>query len=89
MSSNLSFENTDSVLIEERLFPPPEETVRDANITAYMKSKGFENYEDFFKWSVANQFEYWEDQAKELDWYEPWHTTFEWTEKPFFCQCCF
>src|SRR5258708_5087754 len=84
MSSNLSFENTDSVLIEERLFPPPEETVRDANITAYMKSKGFENYEDFFKWSVANQFEYWEDQAKELDWYEPWHTTFEWTEKPFF-----
>ncbi|HTD20022.1 MAG TPA: acetate--CoA ligase [Ktedonobacteraceae bacterium] len=84
MSSNLSFENTDSVLIEERLFPPPEEIVRDANITAYMKSKGFENYEDFFKWSVANQFEYWEDQAKELDWYEPWQTTFEWTEKPFF-----
>jgi acetyl-CoA synthetase len=84
MSSNLSFENTDSVLIEERLFPPPEEIVRNANITAYMKSKGFENYEDFFKWSVANQFEYWEDQAKELDWYEPWQTTFEWTEKPFF-----
>ena len=28
--------------------------------------------------------EYWEDQAKELHWFNPWHTTFTWTEKPFF-----
>ncbi len=84
MSSNLSFENTDSVLIEERLFPPPEETVRNANITAYMKSKGYDDYEAFFKWSVEHQFDYWEDQARELHWFEPWQTTFKWTEKPFF-----
>ena len=50
MSSNLGFEHTDSFLIEERLFTPPEDTVRNANITAYMKSKGFDNYEDFYKW---------------------------------------
>jgi acetyl-CoA synthetase len=84
MSSNLSFEHTDSVLIEERVFNPPAETVQKANITAYMKSKGFDNYEEFFKWSLEHRNEYWEDQAKELHWYEPWQTTFEWTEKPFF-----
>ena len=84
MSTNLGFEHTDSVLIEERIFAPSEDTVRNANITAYMKSKGFDNYEDFYKWSLANRNEYWEDQAKELHWYEPWQTTFEWTEKPFF-----
>ena len=84
MSTNLSFEDTDSVLIENRVFTPSPDVVQNANITAYMKSKGFDNYEDFYKWSVAHQFEYWDDQAKELDWFTPWHTTFEWTNKPFF-----
>lgn len=84
MSSNLKFEDTDSVLIEERLFAPSEDIVRNANITAYMKSKGFDNYEDFYKWSLEHRNEFWDDMAKELDWYEPWHTTFQWTEKPFF-----
>src|SRR6266700_1748906 len=55
-----------------------------ANITAYMKSKGFDNYEDFYQWSLAHRYEYWDDQAKELHWFEPWQTTFEWTNKPFF-----
>ena len=82
--SNLTFENTDTVLIENRVFIPTSDVVNDANITAYMKSKGFDNYEDFYKWSVANQFEYWEDQAKELHWFEPWQKPFEWTDKPFF-----
>ena len=84
MSSNLSFESTDSVLIEDRLFPPPAEIVRNANITAYMQSKGFADYEALHRWSVEHRFEFWEDQARELHWFEPWHTTFRWTEKPFF-----
>jgi len=84
MSTNLTFENTDTVLIENRVFVPSSDVVNNANITAYMKSKGFDNYEDFYRWSVANQFEYWEDQAKELHWFEPWQKTFEWTDKPFF-----
>jgi len=84
MSSSLSFENTDSVLIEDRVFTPSSDLVKNANITAYMKSKGFDNYEDFYKWSLANRFEYWDDMAKELHWFEPWQKTFEWTNKPFF-----
>src|SRR5437763_3916647 len=83
MSSNL-FENTDTILSEERIFPPTSEMVANANITAYMKSKGFDDYESFHKWSLSNRFEFWDDMAKELSWFEPWKTTFEWTEKPFF-----
>ena len=84
MSINLGFENTDSILIEDRVFVPSKDTVENANITAYMKSKGFDNYEDFYRWSLANRNEFWEDMAKELHWFKPWQTTFTWTEKPFF-----
>ena len=83
MGNNL-FEDTDSILSEERIFYPTPAEVANANITAYMKSKGFDNYGDFYKWSIANRFEYWDDMARELHWFEPWQKTFEWTTKPFF-----
>ena len=82
--SNLGFENTDTFLLETRVFSPPPETVEQANITAYMKSKGFDDYEAFYRWSLENRFEFWDDMAKELHWFEPWQKTFEWTDKPFF-----
>jgi len=84
MSSNLNFENTDTILNEDRLFPPKSELVENANIMAYMKSKGFTDYDAFHKWSIENRFEFWEDMAKELHWFKPWEKTFEWTNKPFF-----
>ncbi|WP_084658023.1 acetate--CoA ligase [Thermogemmatispora onikobensis] len=82
--SNLGFENTDTILMEERLFPPSPEVVERANIMAYMRSKGFENYEDFYRWSLEHREEFWNDMARELHWFQPWQTTFQWTEKPFF-----
>ncbi len=84
MSTNLKFEDTDRFLSEKRVFPPSPEVVANANITAYMKSKGFDDYEAFYKWSLEHREEFWNDLAKELHWYEPWHTTFEWTTKPYF-----
>src|SRR5229473_5812259 len=84
MSSNLSFENTDTFLTEERFFVPSSDIVGKANIAVYMKCKGFEDYEEFYQWSLANRFEFWDDLAKELHWFEPWKTTFVWTNKPFF-----
>ena len=84
MSGNLCFENTDTILTEERFFAPSSDIIRNANIFAYMKSKGFEDYEEFYQWSLENRFEFWDDLAKELHWFEPWQTTFEWTNKPFF-----
>ncbi len=84
MSSTLGFENTDAILNEERIFTPSPEVVENAAITAYMHSKGFSDYASFYAWSLAHRFEYWEDMARELHWFEPWTTTFEWTTKPFF-----
>ena len=84
MSNNLSFENTDSILVENRLFPPDPVVAQNSNIMAYMKSKGFDDYEAFYQWSLKHSFEYWDDLAKELHWFSPWKTTFEWTNKPFF-----
>jgi len=84
MSSSLSFENTDTILIEDRVFTPSSDLVKNANITVYMQSKGFDNYEDFYKWSLANRFEHWDDMSRELHWFDPWQKTFEWTNKPFF-----
>jgi acetyl-CoA synthetase len=84
MSTSLKFETTDTILSEERIFSPPENARENANITTYMRSKGFHDYEAFYQWSLEHRMEYWEDQAKELHWFEPWHTTFTWTEKPFF-----
>ncbi|HEY1351106.1 MAG TPA: acetate--CoA ligase [Ktedonobacteraceae bacterium] len=84
MSNNLRFEDTDTILVEERLFEPPQEAKNNSNILAYMKSKGFDTYEDFYRWSLQNRFEFWDDMARELHWFAPWHKTFEWTTKPFF-----
>lgn len=84
MSTNLGFEHIDTILSEARIFTPSRDVVENANITAYMRSKGFNDYESFYQWSLEHRMEYWEDQAKELHWFEPWHTTFTWTEKPFF-----
>jgi acetyl-CoA synthetase len=82
--SNPGFENTNPILIEERPFSPPRDVVEHANITAYMQSKGFDDYEAFYKWSLEHRDEFWDDQARELDWFQSWDTTFQWTDKPFF-----
>ena len=82
--SNLGFENTDTNLMENHLFSPPSTVVEHANITAYMQSKGFDDYDAFYKWSLAQRAEFWDDQARELHWFQTWDTTFQWTNKPFF-----
>src|SRR6266700_546170 len=82
--SNLGFEDTDTILTEDRLFAPPHDVVENANIMAYMKSKGFTDYDAFHQWSLEHRFEFWEDMAKQLHWFEPSHTTFQWTTQPFF-----
>ena len=82
--SNLGFENMDTISIENRLFSPPIDVIEHANITSYMQSKGFDDYEAFYKWSLEQRAEFWEDQARELHWFQTWDTTFQWTNKPFF-----
>jgi len=78
------FDHTDRVLHEDRHFVPSEAEVSNANLTAYMRSKGFDDYEAFHAWSVANAEEYWSDMAHDLHWFTPWQSVFEWTERPAF-----
>ena len=78
------FESTDRVLSETRVFSPTADEVEKANITAYMRSKAFDSYDEFYQWSLTNRETYWSDQANELSWFKSWDTVFEWTEKPFF-----
>ena len=78
------FQQTDRVLHEERLFLPSQEMVDNANITAYIQAKGFQSYDELYAWSIANPEEFWAEQARELHWFKPWDTTFQWTEQAVF-----
>ncbi len=74
----LQWETTDRVLTEERLFEPPADVVEDANITAYMREKGFSSYDELHAWSVENIEEFWADMAADVDWFAEPETTLEW-----------
>src|SRR5262249_18270264 len=74
----LQFETTNRVLQERRLFEPTDEIREQANITAYMRAKGFATYEDLHRWAIEHPAEFWGDMAKELHWFTPWSTVRDW-----------
>jgi acetyl-CoA synthetase len=57
-----------ALLIEERRFPPSEAFRRGAVI----------NDPAIYERAAADREAYWEEWARELDWFEPWHTVLEW-----------
>ena len=64
--------NIDSVLQEQRSFPPPPEFSAKAHI------KSLEEYERIYNESVENPEKFWGEIAKELHWFKPWNTVLEW-----------
>ena len=64
--------NIDSVLQEQRSFPPPPEFSAKAHI------KSLEEYERIYNQSVENPEKFWGDIAKELHWFKPWNSVLEW-----------
>ena len=64
----------DDLLREEREFPPPEGFAARAVV----------NDEALFRQASESPEAYWAAQARELDWFEPWHTVMDW--KPPHCQ---
>ncbi len=74
----LEWETTSRVLSEDRVFEPSAEMVENANITAYMREKGFDSYDEFHAWSVENIEEFWADMATSLHWFEEPTQTLEW-----------
>ena len=74
----LQFEHTDRVLTESRVFKPSPELVERANITAYMRKKGFDDWESLYQWSIKEPEAFWAEQASELHWFKPWEKVKEW-----------
>jgi len=67
----------DSILIEQREFPPSEEFVANALV------KSRKEYDEIWNKSVSNQEEFWGEKAKEMiDWFEPFSEVLKW-EPPF------
>ena len=72
MATTTQSTNIESVLQEQRLFPPPPEFSAKAHI------KSLEEYERIYNLSVENPEKFWGDIAKELHWFKPWNRVLEW-----------
>lgn len=62
----------ESVLNEDRIFPPP------ADFAAHAHIKSFEEYERIYAEAAADVPAFWAKQAAELDWFKKWDTVLEW-----------
>ncbi len=62
----------ESVLNEDRIFPPPADFAANAHI------KSFEEYEQIYAEAAADVPAFWAKQAAELDWFKKWNTVLEW-----------
>ncbi|HUO61270.1 MAG TPA: AMP-binding protein, partial [Candidatus Acidoferrales bacterium] len=64
--------NIDSILQENRVFPPSAEFAASAHI------KSLEDYERIYKESIEDPEKFWGSIAKELHWFKPWDKVLEW-----------
>lgn len=62
----------ESVLTEERTFPPSAEFAANAFV------KSFEEYEKMYSEAEADLPAFWAKQAEALDWFAPWEKVLEW-----------
>ena len=46
---------------------PSKETIEQSNIFKMMQKKGFDKYQDFWKWSVTNKEDFWASTIKNLN----------------------
>ena len=68
--------NIESMLREQRVFPP------NAKFSARANVSSVEMYEAMYKRALEDPDGFWSEIAAELDWFEPWNTVLEW-EEPF------
>jgi acetyl-CoA synthetase len=64
----------ESVLTEDRVFPPPAEFSANAEI------KSFAEYERLYDEAAADVPAFWAKQAESLDWFKKWDTVLDWNE---------
>ena len=64
--------NIDSILQEQRKFPPPPEFSQQAHV------KSMDEYERLYKESVDDPDKFWSRVASELHWFKKWDKVLEW-----------
>ena len=64
--------NLESILRENRVFPPPGEFAERAHIQSQKQ------YEEMYRRSVSDPEGFWAEAARELDWFAPWEKVLEW-----------
>jgi acetyl-CoA synthetase len=84
MSNDVQDAAPTTISAGEGIYTPAPEIVANANIMQYARSKGFAGWDQLYAWSVENPLEFWSDMAKRLEWYEPWETVLDDSQKPFF-----
>ena len=72
MASNDSVHEIQSMLREERKFPPPSEFVGHAEV------KGLAAYDDLHRQADRDPEGFWAERAHELAWYKPFNQVLEW-----------
>ena len=64
----------ESVLNENRVFPPPPEFALNALLS------NADEYEQLLADAAADPVSFWADQAEHIDWFKKWDTVLEWNE---------
>ncbi len=73
-SATSSNPHLDSILRENRVFPPPAEFAAKAHV------KSLAEYEQIYRRSVEDPEGFWADAARELHWFQPWNKVLEWNQ---------
>jgi acetyl-CoA synthetase len=68
----------------QEIYRPAPEIVEHANITAYMRQKGFSTWEELYQWSINHCEEFWTDMANRLEWFAPWEKVLDDSNAPFY-----
>lgn len=72
LNTEQSNENLNSLLREDRVFPPPATFAARANI------RSREEYDAMYRRSIEDPDGFWAEAAKELDWIKPFEKVLEW-----------
>ncbi|MBM4240423.1 MAG: acetate--CoA ligase [Euryarchaeota archaeon] len=68
----------DALLREERVFEPSEEIVENSNIKKWMRKHDIESYDQLLERSKNDVEWFWDEMAKDLEWFEPYNIVYKW-----------
>ena len=68
----------EALLKEERIFKPPKDIVEKSNIKQWMNKYKIKNYDELLEKANDNRDWFWDELAKELEWFEPYKNVLKW-----------